>query len=70
VSATNDEITDAIADNLARPKRVRTDAGEAEQHSLQDQLEAAKFVRETRETAVSPFRCLSHARTTLPGGCG
>lgn len=62
-----DDPVDVIAANLAQPKRARTEAGEVEQHDLDRQLEAAKFVLEQRATATSPFRALRFARLEMPG---
>jgi hypothetical protein len=62
-----DDPVDAIAANLAQPKRARTEAGEVEQHELDRQLEAAKFVMQARATAQSPFRALRFARLEMPG---
>jgi hypothetical protein len=64
------EILDAIADNLTQPKRARTDAGEVEQHDLDKQLEAAKFVMSRRANAVSPFGALRMAIIEAPGATG
>lgn len=60
---------DAIAANLAQPKRARTDAGEVEQHDLLAQVEAAKFVeqRAKASTAGSPFAALRRAQISYPG---
>lgn len=65
---TNDEVIDAIAANLTQPRRARTDAGEVEQHELDRQVEAAKFVLSSRtSTVASPFSCLRYARCEYPG---
>jgi len=37
-------LQDAIRENAAGPKRVQGDSGSVEQHSLQDQIAAAKFL--------------------------
>ena len=37
-------VADQIAENLAGPKRVEGDAGSVEQHSLRDQIDAARFL--------------------------
>ncbi|MBU6222934.1 MAG: hypothetical protein KGR24_09335 [Planctomycetes bacterium] len=60
---------DAIAANLAQPKRARTDAGEVEQHDLEQQVMAAKFVQEQTKanSAGSPFASLRRARISYPG---
>lgn len=39
-----DEVSDAIESAATSPKRVRTDAGEVEAHSLRDQIEADKYL--------------------------
>jgi hypothetical protein len=60
---------DALAANLAQPKRARTDAGEVEQHDLAAQVEAARFVADRANTAAagSPFAALRRARISYPG---
>lgn len=65
----NDDIIDAVAANLAQPRRVRTEAGEVEQHELDHQVEAAKFVAGAR-AAAHPFGCLRMARIESPGATG
>jgi hypothetical protein len=67
--AAADEVLDALAANLAQPKRARTDAGEVEQHDLDQQLEAAKFVMQQRAAvaAGSPFAAMRRAVITSPG---
>ncbi len=68
--STSDEIIDAIAANLAQPKRARTDAGEVEQHDLDKQVAAAKFVMDAAARSVSPFRSLRFAQIESPGAIG
>ena len=60
---------DAIAANLAQPKRARTDAGEVEQHDLAAQVDAAKFIQSQSQSAAagSPFATLRRARISYPG---
>lgn len=65
----NDDIIDAVAANLASPRRVRTEAGEVEQHELDRQVEAAKFVANSRATS-NPFACLRMAHIESPGATG
>jgi len=55
------DILAAIAANLAQPKRARTDAGEVEQHDLDQQVAAAKFAIAAAGAKVSPFRQLRFA---------
>jgi hypothetical protein len=67
--AAADDVLDALAANLAQPKRARTDAGEVEQHDLDQQLEAARWVIAQRNAsmAVSPFAMMRRAVITSPG---
>jgi hypothetical protein len=39
-----DELSNSIETAAKGPKRVRTDAGEVEQHSLREQIEADKYL--------------------------
>lgn len=70
----NEDVIDAVAANLAQPRRARTDAGEVEQHELDRQVEAAKFVIDARAAAASaagsPFGFLRFARIQPPGAAG
>lgn len=69
----NDDVIDAVAANLAQPRRARTDAGEVEHHELDRQVEAARFVIDARaaaSTTVSPFARLRLARIQPPGAAG
>jgi len=72
--ADNPDVIDAIAANLAQPRRARTDAGEVEQHDLATQIAAAKFVIANSSPAsggaFSPFSAVRRASIELPGGCG
>lgn len=63
----NDELVEAIETNLAQPRRARTEAGEVEQHELDRQVAAARFVMESRATSVSPFRAIAFGRLESPG---
>ncbi len=66
----NEDVIDAVAANLAQPRRARTEAGEVEQHELDRQVEAARFVMDSRAAASSPFACLHFRRTEAPGANG
>jgi hypothetical protein len=66
----NEDVVDAIAQNLAQPRRARTDAGEVEQHELDRQVAAADFVIRNRAAAASPFSCLRLAQIQAPGAGG
>ena len=63
----NDDVIEAVAANLAQPRRARTDAGEVEQHELDRQVEAAQFVIKARASAASPFASLRLAQCQYPG---
>jgi hypothetical protein len=63
----NEDVIDALAANLAQPRRARTDAGEVEQHELDRQVEAAKFIMQSRAQSVSPFVSLRMAKIESPG---
>lgn len=67
---TTQEILDAVAANLAQPKRARTDAGEVEQHELDRQVEAARFVLDAKAAQGNPFAFVRKARIEAPGGIG
>jgi hypothetical protein len=70
VPTPNEDIIDAVAANLAQPRRARTDAGEVEQHELDRQVEAAKFVANARVAAGNPFAAVRMARIQSPGATG
>jgi hypothetical protein len=65
-----DDILAAIAQNLAQPKRARTDAGEVEQHDLDKQVAAAKFAIAMAGVSRSPFGALRFAQTVSPNASG
>ena len=37
-------VADQIAENMAGPRKIAGDAGSVEQHSLRDQIDAARFL--------------------------
>jgi len=43
-----EDLTNAIAENAAGPKRAKGDAGEMEQHSLADQIAADRYLASKR----------------------
>lgn len=61
-----DELKDAIVANATGPKRAQDDAGSVEQHTLPDQIEAARFVQGS-EAAAKPHRGLRFTRLVPPG---
>ena len=63
---TPDELDDAIAENAKGPKRAKGDSGEIEQHSLKDQIEAAKFIA-ARKAVAKPKLGLRQIKISPPG---
>lgn len=61
------DLSAAIAENAAGPVRVSGDAGSVEQHSLKDQIEADKYLRE-KTAAAKPHRALKTFKMVPPGG--
>lgn len=45
------DLTDTVETNAAKPRAVTVDGQTVEQHSLKDQIEAAKFVAARDATA-------------------
>jgi len=48
-------LTDAISDSAAGPKRIVIDGQVSEEHDLDKQVEAAKFVQSTKARRQAPF---------------
>jgi hypothetical protein len=67
---TNDDVTEAVAENLAAPRRFRSEACETEQHDLAGQVKAAEFLMRKRAADGSPFDCLRSTKVEFPGGSG
>jgi hypothetical protein len=61
-----DDLDDQIRDNAAGPAKVSGDAGSVEQHSLADQVEAAKFLA-AKEAVKKKHRGLRISRLSPPG---
>ena len=49
----SDELANKIDSTAKGPKRVRTDAGEVEAHSLADMIEADKYLAARAATAAT-----------------
>jgi hypothetical protein len=49
----SDTVSDALEQNAAGPKSVRTDAGEVQQHDLGQQIEADKYLAAKRAAAAT-----------------
>lgn len=62
-------LEQAIRDNAAGPKRAQGDAGSVEQHSLTEQIAAAKFIA-SAEAAKKPAKTLRLTRLVPPGAEG
>lgn len=60
------EITDAIESNATGPKQVAADGVTVTQHSIADQIAAAKYVGATNAAANAPFG-MKRARLVPPG---
>lgn len=65
----NPNLEQAIRDNAAGPKRAQGDAGSVEQHSLTEQIAAAKFIA-SAEAAKKPAKTLRLTRLVPPGAEG
>jgi len=57
------DLSTTISDAAAGPKRMRTDAGEAEAHALSDLVAADRYLRQRAVSAagVNPFKRLKKA---------
>lgn len=64
-----DDLQQTIRDNAAGPKRAQGDAGSVEQHSLTEQIAAAKFVA-SADAAKKPAKALRLTRLVPPGAEG
>ena len=63
-----DELSDSIESAAKSPKRVRTDAGEVEAHSLRDQIEADKYLAaKAAASSTNKHRGLRFNRIIPPG---
>lgn len=64
-----ESLEQSIRDNASGPKRAQGDAGSVEQHSLTDQIAAAKFIA-SAEAAKRPATALRLTRLIPPGAEG
>ena len=62
----SDTLDNAIKNNAEGPKRAKGDSGEMEQHSLTEQIEAAKFLASKEAVKKKPFG-LMRAKMIPPG---
>lgn len=61
------DLTDTIETNAEGPKRVTGDTGSVEQHSLQDQIAADRYLKGD-EGAEKAHRGLRFTKLVMPGG--
>ncbi len=63
------DLEQAIRDNAAGPAKAAGDSGSVEQHSLRDQIEAARYLA-SKQVAKTPTRSLRLTRLIPPGADG
>ncbi len=61
-----DDIEDAILENAQGPESVVADGVSVKQHSLTDQIEAAKFL-EGKAASFDPAAAIARRMIVLPG---
>ena len=64
-----DELADNIETNAAAPKRATADGVTVEQHSIDDQIKAARFAA-SKAQGANPFKKLTTALIVKPGAAG
>lgn len=64
-----EELDQAIRDNAAGPRRAQGDSGSVEQHPLQDQIAADRYLA-SKQAAASPAKALRFTRLVPPGAEG
>lgn len=62
-----DDVQDAIEENAQAPRRVSADGVEVEEHSLQDQIAADRYLGGKTAVDTVPRRGLRFTRTSPPG---
>lgn len=63
---TQPDLGKTIAQSALEPKRAKGDQGEVEQHSLKDQIEADRYLR-NRKAGKRGLRAVGLSRVTPPG---
>lgn len=62
------DIDDAIRESMQGPRRASGDNGSVEQHSLDDQIKAAKYLARSSSTLRSdPNKAIKFSKITNPG---
>lgn len=64
-----EETEDTILENALAPKRASGDAGSMEQHSIPDQIEAARFAA-AQKSARARKLGIRYVQLIPPGGTG
>lgn len=64
--ATADLISEAVVEAVQGPKRVRSDAGEVEQHSIPDLIAADRYAR-AKLASSGPLGGMRRAKQIPPG---
>ena len=62
----DDDLEDALRENARGPKRAKGDAGEVEQHSLKEQLEADRYLA-SKKAVKSKRAGLKFTKLVPPG---
>jgi len=57
---------DEIEKSVSEPRSAETDMGSAEQHPLRDQVEAARYLKQSR-VRTDPWQSLSLKKVKNPG---
>ncbi len=61
------DLDELLEENLSKPRKVKTDEGEVETHSLSDQVEAAKYLAQTRAAKKCVGNSLRQIKLQQPG---
>lgn len=61
-----EDLTDAIKQNAEGPKQASADGVSTQQHSLEDQIEADKYLA-SKEAAKNPAKAFTRVKIVPPG---
>ena len=64
-----DDLDSTIRDNAAGPKRASGDSGSVDQHSLQDQIAADKYLAGKTAVSSNPAKAFVRVKIVPPGTC-
>jgi hypothetical protein len=62
-----DDLKDTIAENAAGPKRAKGDSSEMEQHSLQDQIAADRYLESKKASGKGKGLGIRTTKLVPPG---